>query len=108
MPAAIPGRSAKLHKIQKHQKERNTGNGIYIIIQCLSVFRPDVELGKVATTYYARHSAATILKRSGASIAQIQEALGHSTQSVTQSYLDSFDDDTKKNLANSLSSFIKE
>lgn len=63
-------------------------------------------ISKEATTYFARHSAATVLKRSGATIAQIQEALGHSTQSVTQSYLDSFDDDTKKNLANSLCNFV--
>lgn len=46
------------------------------------------------TTYYARHSYATILKRSGVSVAQISEALGHSSLLTTQSYLDSFDDDT--------------
>jgi site-specific recombinase XerD len=54
------------------------------------------------TTYSSRHSAATILKRSGASIEQIQEALGHSNVSVTQKYHDSFEDETKKELAKAL------
>lgn len=54
---------------------------------------------KSVTTYYSRHSAATTLKRAGASILQIQEALGHSSSMVTQRYLDSFEDDAKKELA---------
>lgn len=53
---------------------------------------------KPVTTYYSRHSAATTLKRSGASILQIQEALGHSSSMVTQRYLDSFEDESKKEL----------
>lgn len=61
-----------------------------------------LELKKNVTTYYARHSSATILKRSGASISQIQEALGHSNSAVTQKYLDSFEDETKKDLAKAL------
>jgi integrase len=54
---------------------------------------------KPVTTYYSRHSAATTLKRAGASILQIQEALGHSSSIVTQRYLDSFEDDAKKDLS---------
>jgi len=57
------------------------------------------------TTYFARHSSATVMKRSGASISAIQEALGHSNSSVTQKYLDSFEDDSKKELAKALSNF---
>lgn len=60
---------------------------------------------KNVTTYFARHSSATVLKHSGASLNQIQEALGHSTPAVTQNYLDSFDDNTKKELANALLNF---
>ena len=60
---------------------------------------------KQATTYYSRHSSATVMKRAGASIAQIQEALGHSSSSVTQKYLDSFEDDSKKELAKTLTNF---
>ena len=61
---------------------------------------------KFATTYYCRHSAATILKKSGASIEQIREALGHQNTTTTQKYLDSFDDDIKKSLARELSKFL--
>lgn len=64
-------------------------------------------VSREATTYYSRHSAATILKRSGASIQQIQEALGHQSSATTQKYLDSFDDDSKKELANSLGIIFK-
>ncbi len=66
-----------------------------------------IGLEKPALTYSSRHSAATILKRSGASIIQIQEALGHQSSTTTQRYLDSFDDDSKKALSDSLSNFLK-
>lgn len=51
------------------------------------------ELGieKAGTTYFARHSFATVLKRSGAKIEMISELLGHSSVDVTESYLDSFE-----------------
>lgn len=58
-----------------------------------------VGIEKKVTTYYGRHSAATILKKSGASIEQIQELLGHTSSNTTRAYLDSFDDDTKKSLS---------
>lgn len=64
-----------------------------------------LKLEKVVTTYWARHSMASILKRSGTSIAEISEALGHANSSVTQKYLDSFEDDTKRELAITLSKF---
>lgn len=46
------------------------------------------------TTYVARHSFATALKRSGIATAVISEALGHTTESVTQTYLTSFASET--------------
>lgn len=50
-----------------------------------------LEIDKDVTTYYARHSFATILKHSGAGIEMISELLGHSNTSVTQSYLKGFE-----------------
>ena len=53
-------------------------------------------LGKLAridvplTTYVARHSFATNLKRSGVATAIISEAMGHKTEAITGIYLDSF------------------
>lgn len=43
------------------------------------------------TSYVARHSYATIAKYKGVPTAVISEALGHSSEEVTQVYLDSFD-----------------
>ena len=43
------------------------------------------------TTYVARHSFATTLKKSGVHVELISEALGHSDIATTQIYLDSFD-----------------
>jgi integrase/recombinase XerD len=53
------------------------------------------ELGidKEITTYFARHSFATVLKRAGAQIEMISELLGHSNVGVTESYLDGFEND---------------
>jgi site-specific recombinase XerD len=43
------------------------------------------------TTYVARHSSATILKRKGVSTTVISELLGHNNEEITQVYLDSFE-----------------
>lgn len=43
------------------------------------------------TTYVARHSFATVLKRAGVSTSIISESLGHSSEKITQTYLDSFE-----------------
>jgi site-specific recombinase XerD len=43
------------------------------------------------TSYTARHSYATVLKRNNVNIAFISESLGHTSLSTTQIYLDSFE-----------------
>jgi len=54
------------------------------------------------TTYVARHTYATVLKRSGVNTSIISESLGHSSEKITQIYLDSFEnsqiDEVMKNL----------
>lgn len=57
------------------------------------------------TTYVARHSFATVLKRSGASAEFIGEALGHNNLKTTQAYLASFEDDQKIKTARVLTNF---
>jgi integrase len=42
------------------------------------------------TTYVARHTYATVLKRGGVSTGKISEALGHRAEKITQTYLKSF------------------
>lgn len=52
-----------------------------------------------ATTYTARHSFATVLKRSGASVEYISESLGHKNIRTTQNYLADFEIEEKKKWA---------
>lgn len=62
-------------------------------------------INKKATTYVARHTFSTVLKRSGASTEFIQEALGHTDLKTTESYLDSFGKEVKKEFASRLTAF---
>ncbi|MFZ4401955.1 MAG: tyrosine-type recombinase/integrase [Bacteroidales bacterium] len=54
------------------------------------------------STYTARHSFATVLKRSGTNIAFISDSLGHTSTNTTKSYLDSFETEEKFKNANLL------
>jgi len=65
----------------------------------------DLTLEKHVTTYTARHTFSTVLKRSGASTEFISEALGHSNKRTTESYLDSFEQDAQKEFAKKLLEF---
>jgi integrase/recombinase XerD len=62
-------------------------------------------IDKKATTIVSRHSFSTIMKNSGASTEFIQEALGHADKKTTESYLDSFEKEIKKEFSNKLSAF---
>ena len=57
------------------------------------------------TTYTARHSYATILKRSGANLAYISESLGHSDLKTTEAYLASFEKEERAKNAYLLTQF---
>ncbi|RYU94738.1 site-specific integrase [Emticicia agri] len=46
------------------------------------------------TTYVARHTFATVMKRNGTSITIIKDLLGHGTEQETKIYLDDFASDT--------------
>ena len=58
----------------------------------------EIEMGAnyELTTYVARHSFATRLKRKGASTDEISEYLGHASVETTKNYLDSFEDELLK------------
>lgn len=57
------------------------------------------------STYTARHSFATVLKRAGANIAYISESLGHSSLRTTENYLASFEREERKKNADLLTKF---
>ncbi|WP_298063411.1 site-specific integrase [uncultured Rikenella sp.] len=78
-----------------HKTEQQQRNRIHKVIT--KVNRALKEVGRTLnipidlTTYVARHSFATVLKREGVSTSIICESLGHSSEKVTQIYLDSFE-----------------
>lgn len=57
------------------------------------------------STYTARHSFATVLKRSGANIAYISESLGHNDIKTTENYLDQFETEERHKNAMALTNF---
>ena len=59
----------------------------------LKIIAEEMGIESHITSYVARHSWATILKRQGVSTSMISEMMGHSTEAVTQSYLDSFENE---------------
>lgn len=89
-----------------HQTEIQKSNRIHKVIskvnQRLKEIGEDLALPLTLTTYVARHSQATVMKRAGVSTAVIREIMGHSSERVTEIYLDSFDneqiDNAMKNL----------
>jgi len=75
---------------QKHYRIRKV---IKKINARLKTIGKELKLPIDLTTYVARHSFATILKKAGVSTSIISESLGHSSERVTQTYLDSFDNE---------------
>lgn len=84
------------------QEFRRVKKITYVANKNLKKIGESINLSIPLTTYVARHSFATILKRSGINVAIISEALGHSDLKTTQIYLDSFEnsqiDEAMKNL----------
>ncbi|MFM6343963.1 MAG: tyrosine-type recombinase/integrase, partial [Dolichospermum sp.] len=73
-----------------------------MINKYMDVIAKKLGIDKKITTYTARHTFSTILKRSGVNIQSISEALGHTSINTTRAYLDSFDDESKKEMAKKL------
>ncbi|WP_187261832.1 phage integrase SAM-like domain-containing protein [Pontibacter beigongshangensis] len=66
-----------------------------------------VGIEKNISTYSARHSFSTVLKRAGAPMELISESLGHSDLKTTENYLDSFEDKVKQKYSSALTDFKK-
>lgn len=60
---------------------------------------------KRISTYTARHSYATVLKRSGANIYYISESMGHSDLKTTEHYLADFEPDERRKNSRLLANF---
>jgi integrase/recombinase XerD len=79
------------NKMNAVQKRTNYQGLTKTINKYVKQIAKELGINKNVTTYFARHSFATVLKRSGAKIEMISELLGHSSVNVTESYLDSFE-----------------
>lgn len=87
---SLQQQSNRVHKVISKVNER------------LKVVGKELGIPINLTTYVARHSFATVLKREGVSTSIICESLGHSSEKTTQIYLDSFEnsqiDEAMRNL----------
>lgn len=92
---------SKVHKTEVQQANR-LHKVMAQVNKKLKAVGEELNLPIELTTYVARHSYATVLKRSGVSTSIISESLGHSSEKITQIYLDSFEnsqiDEAMKNL----------
>lgn len=83
--------------MEKHTTEVAIKNRIHKVLgqtnKDLKEIGEKIGLDIPLTTYVARHTFATVMKRSGVSTSIISEALGHDSERTTQIYLDSFAND---------------
>lgn len=75
--------------------------------QNLKVLAANNGITEEISSYWARHSFATSMIRSGKSMEIVSEAFGHNDQKTTQKYFAGFDDQTKKDISNDLMNFLK-
>lgn len=80
-----------------HNTDTKRANRIHKVItkvnSRLKKLGEELGLSIPLTTYVARHSQATIMKRAGISTSVISEIMGHSSERVTRIYLDRFDNE---------------
>ena len=79
-----------LHKTEQ-QKLNRLHKVISKVNKILKIIGEELDIPIKLTTYVARHSYATVLKRAGIATSIISESLGHSSEKVTQIYLDGFE-----------------
>jgi len=76
-----------------------------LINRYVSSIAENIGIVNRVTSYTARHSFATVLKRSGASLEYISESLGHSNLATTENYLADFEIEEKRKWAERLTQF---
>lgn len=80
-----------------HKTEIQIANRLHKVLAKINKYLKEIgiklNLPLPLTTYVARHSFATVLKRAGVSTSIISESLGHSSEKITQVYLDSFENE---------------
>ena len=84
-----------IYSESRHKTAQQKANRLHKVLQIVNKNLKDIaekcSITETLTTYVARHSSATILKREGISTSKIKDLLGHETEEITQVYLDSFE-----------------
>lgn len=73
------------------EMEERKKNMNKLVNKYLNKISSEAKVDKKIIFYMARHTYATVLKRSGLSTELIQEALSHESKNTTEAYLDSFE-----------------
>lgn len=91
----------KIHQtqMQKHNRVRKVCKQVNDELKLIGA---ELHIEANLTTYVARHSFATVLKKSGVNIGIISQALGHQDIQTTQIYLSKFDDEQVDNAMKNL------
>jgi site-specific recombinase XerD len=93
-----PGRPS----IENHRTVKNFINALN---QGFSKYAKSLGLDERISTYWARHSFATNAIRQGATIEFVGDALGHADTKTTKGYFSGFEEEAKKDFAQSLMEF---
>lgn len=87
------------------QRKATIGQFVKMVNTAMKHVAGQLEITQKITSYVARHSIATQLLRSGASVKLIGDQLGHHDTKTTEHYLDGFEDDQIKEAFNLATKF---
>ena len=85
--------------IEPLEEKKTIDRFIHLVNDYMAKIADELGLNTNLTTYVARHTFSTILKRGGVPIAFISESLGHTDLRTTENYLGSFEDEQKREYA---------
>ncbi|MEI6679275.1 MAG: site-specific integrase [Mariniphaga sp.] len=93
------------HSSSPEEQHRQLKNFIRLVNQHFKNFASSVGVNEKISTYWARHSFATIAVQDGASLEFASEALGHSSLSTTKGYFAGFEDKKKREISKKMMEF---
>ena len=91
--------------MNEDQKYRTIKNFTRFVNQNIKKLAKHEGLPEAISSYWARHSFATLAIQKGASLELISEAFNHSSLQTTKNYFKGFDDKVKKELSQNLMNF---
>ena len=87
------------------EKHRKIKAFTRFVNQHIKKLAKSVGLSEAISTYWARHTYATIAVNDGATMEQVQQNLGHSNVKTTQTYFEGFEDETMRKLSENVIKF---